>query len=200
MEYNTVREHLIIPEYGRNIQKMVNLAIEIEDREERNKAAKTIIKIMGQLNPSLRDVNEFNHKLWDHLHIIADFKLDVDSPFPLPEKEALEARPEMLSYNDERIPFKHYGKIIPKYIKSAIEMEDGDEKNALILSIANMMKKSYVTWNKESVIDEEIINDLDRLSKGQLQLDLSTELIKSTEIITKPRNKSKNTKNKKKKR
>ncbi len=200
MEYNTIREHLIIPEYGRNIQKMVNLAMEIEDREERNKAALTIIKIMGQLNPSLRDVNEFNHKLWDHLHIIADFKLDVDSPFPLPEKEALEARPEMLSYNNVRIPFKHYGKIIPKYIQSAIEMEDGDEKNALILSIANMMKKSYVTWNKESVIDEEIINDLDRLSKGSLQLDLSTELIKSTEIIHKPRNKSKNIKNKKKKR
>lgn len=199
MHYNTSREDLIIPEYGRHIQQMVNLAIEIEDKEERNKAALSIIKVMGQLNPSLRDVDEFTHKLWDHLHIIANFALEVDSPFPIPTRESVKNEPEKLTYGHTFIKNKHYGKIIGQYISKAIELPAGEEKDALVYYIANMMKKAYVTYNKDSVTDAEIFNDLKRLSEGQLNIDSNIELIKAEQVATKPVRRN-NPKNKKKRR
>lgn len=200
MQYNTSREDLTIPEYGRHVQQMVEIAIAIEDKEERNKAAKSIIRVMGQLNPSLRDVDEFTHKLWDHLHIISDFKLDVDSPFPIPTKDSLESKPDRLAYNETFIKNKHYGKIIPQYIKEAIALPEGEEREALVFYIANMMKKAYVTYNKDSVTDVEIFNDLKRLSNGQLNIDAETELIKAEQVSAKPNKRRNNNKSKKKRR
>ncbi len=124
-DYNTARKKLILPEYGRNIQKMVDHILTIEDREERNKAARTIIGIMGNLNPHLRDINDFKHKLWDHLAIIADFKLDIDAPYELPTQELLEERPKKIDYNQKSIRFKHYGHSIALMIEKAVEMEEG---------------------------------------------------------------------------
>ena len=138
-DYNTTSKKLILPEYGRNIQKMVDHIMTIEDRDERNKAAKTIIGVMGNLNPHLRDINDFKHKLWDHLAIISDFKLDIDSPYELPEPEELYAKPKKLEYNQKSIRYKHYGHSIVMMIDKAVEMEEGEEKKDLVKMIANHM-------------------------------------------------------------
>ncbi len=199
MEYNTTRANLVIPEYGRHIQNMVNLAVEIENREERNLAAKTIIRVMGQYNPSLRDVEEFNNKLWDHLHIMANYQLDVDSPFPKPLPEERKSAPEKPSYGTEQKKFKHYGRLILEFIEHAKGIEDPEEKKALCIMIANMMKKAYLMWNKDSVQDDEIIGELQRVSGGALTLPEDTELVKNIDLGSKP-NKRRNHKSKKRKR
>jgi len=203
-DYNTRRPQMVIPEYGRNIQKMVEHAISIEDREERNKVAQSIINVMGQLNPHLRDIVDFKHKLWDHLFIISDFKLDVDSPYPYPDKEKIFEKPKPLEYPQSNIRFKHYGKSVEAFIAKAIEMQDGEEKTELIKTIANLMKKSYLTWNRESVDDDLIVSDLKLLSKGQLKLDDSFKLEQTNDILalnvkkkTNTNHKNKNHKNNK---
>ncbi|MCE3280195.1 MAG: hypothetical protein K0S44_2386 [Bacteroidetes bacterium] len=185
MEYNTSLPQLIIPEYGRNIQKMLDFAITVTDREERNKVARAIIDVMGQLNPHLRDVTDFKHKLWDHLFIISDFKLDVDSPYPKPTRETFQTKPELLKYPHKDIRYKHYGKTVEQIIAKAKEYPDGEEKNELVSQIANLMKRSYLNWNRDSVNDEVIIKQLDELSKGQLKADAS--VLKSTQTFV-PRN------------
>ncbi|NCU33475.1 MAG: DUF4290 domain-containing protein, partial [Candidatus Moranbacteria bacterium] len=129
MEYNTQRSKMSISEYGRNIQKMIEGLQLIEDREKRNQQARAIIQVMGQLNPHLRDVNDFKHKLWDHLFIMSDFKLDVDSPYPIPSAEILERKPEKLKYAENHIKFKHYGRHIERIIEKACEMEEGEERD-----------------------------------------------------------------------
>lgn len=194
---------MIIPEYGRNIQKMVEHAITVEPREERNKVAQSIINVMGQLNPHLRDIVDFKHKLWDHLFIISDFKLDVDSPYPIPDKETIFKKPEPLAYPQNKIKFKHYGKSVENFIAEAIKMKDGEEKTELIRAIANLMKKSYLTWNRESVDDDLIFSDLKLLSKGQLQVDSDFKLEQTNDILalnvkkkTTNNHKNKNHKNK----
>ena len=141
-DYNTRRTQMAISEYGRNIQKMVEHAIALENREERNKMAHGIISVMGQLNPHLRDIADFKHKLWDHLFIISDFKLDVDSPYPLPNKDVIFEKPQKMDYPATENRFKHYGKSIKDLIDTAVKYEDGDEKNALIQIIVNLMKKT----------------------------------------------------------
>ncbi len=182
-DYNTRRPQMVIPEYGRNIQKMVEHAISIEDREERNKVTQSIISVMGQLNPHLRDIVDFKHKLWDHLFIISNFKLDVDSPYPIPDKEILFKKPERISYPQSAIRFKHYGKNAEQFIAKAILLDDGDEKKELVKVIANLMKKSYLTWNRESVDDNLIISDLKMLSKGNLQLESDFTLDQTNDIL-----------------
>ncbi len=184
-DYNTKSKKLILPEYGRNIQKMVDHIMTIEDRDERNKAAKTIIGVMGNLNPHLRDINDFKHKLWDHLAIISDFKLDIDSPYELPELEVLNAKPKKLEYNQKKIRYKHYGHSIVMMIDKAVEMEEGEEKKDLVKMIANHMKKSYLTWNREAVSNEEILRDLKVLSKDKLELDPDLELSETRDILAK---------------
>src|SRR3989344_2630863 len=141
MDYNTQLPRMIIPEYGRNIQNMINHCVTIEDREERNRCAKAIIQVMGQLNPHLRDIADFTHKLWDHLFIISDFKLDVDSPYPLPSPEKLDTKPELVAYPHGKIKYKHYGKIIEDIIVKAKAYPEGPEKEELKRTIANSMKK-----------------------------------------------------------
>jgi hypothetical protein len=186
MEYNTSLPKMIIPEYGRNIQKMIDFAITVADKEERNKVARAIIDVMGQLNPHLRDVTDFKHKLWDHLFIISEFKLDVDSPYPRPTPETFQTKPELLKYPSNDIRYKHYGKTVERIIEKAKEYPEGDERNALVEQIANLMKRSYLNWNRDSVNDEVILKQLSELSKGQLKLADNSSL-RSTQAFV-PRN------------
>ena len=176
LEYNTQRGKLIISEYGRHIQKLVEHALTKEDRVERQKITNGIIEMMGELNPHLRDVDDFKHKLWDHIFIISDFRLDVDSPYPKPEIEELTKKPEPLIYPNKKIRFNHYGSIIEDMIQEAIDFKDKEIKKKLTLSIANQMKKSYVNWNRDSVRDSLILKQLDILSGGKLTLDENTQL------------------------
>ena len=169
MEYNTSLNRLVIPEYGRNIQKMIEYAMTIEDKEKRNKMAKAIISFMGQLNPHLRDVNDFKHKLWDHLIIMSDFKIDVDSPYPLPSKEQLSNKPQRLVYPENNIKYKHYGKIIQQIINKVAEMPEGRDKDVLIKAIVYQLKRSYQQWNKDNPSDDVIIQHLTEMSKGGIK-------------------------------
>ena len=142
LEYNSQRSHLIIPEYGRHLQKLIDQATAIEDREERNKAAKYIISVMGSLNPHLRDVPDFQHKLWDQLFIMSDFRMDVDSPYPIPSKDILTQKPDRLKYPQNFPKYRFYGNNIKYMIDVANSWEESELKNALVLVIANHMKKS----------------------------------------------------------
>jgi Domain of unknown function (DUF4290) len=194
-DYNTRRPQMVIPEYGRNIQKMIEHAISTEDRDERNKIAGAIISVMGQLNPHFRDIADFKHKLWDHLFIISDFKLDVDSPYPLPDKEVIFEKPEKMDYPTEKIKYKHYGKAIEDLIKVAVTFEEGDEKKALVETIANLMKKNYLAFNRDSVDDNLIVSDLKDLSNDKLHLDESFQLTGTNEILALVKKKRTNTNN-----
>ena len=184
MEYNTSLSKLIIPEYGRNVQKMVHSIIAIEDREKRNHQAKSIIEVMGNLNPHLRDVPDFKHKLWDHLFIMSDFHLDVDSPYDRPSKESFEEKPEMLKYSDNNIKFRHYGKILPLIIKRTIDLDEGEYKDFLVFTIANHMKKSYLTWNKANVEDEVILKHLSQMSDDKLSMKETFKLSSFSDVKT----------------
>ncbi len=175
IEYNTERPKLIIPEYGRHIQKMVDQAIAIEDKQERNKIAKSIIAVMGNLNPHLRDVPDFQPMLWDQLFIISDFKLDVDSPFPIPTREELMERPDPLKYPQNYPKYRFYGNNIKRMIDVATNWEEGDKKEGLILTIANHMKKCFLNWNKDTVEDDVIFAHLYELSDGKINLKNSDE-------------------------
>lgn len=170
LEYNTERSHLIIPEYGRHFQKMVDHAVSIEDREERNKIAKAIISVMGNLQPHLRDVPDFQHKLWDQLFIMSDFKLDVDSPFPITSKEVLQQRPEPLEYPQNHPKYRFYGNNIKRMVDVAVKWEKGDLRDGLEYAIANHMKKCYLNWNKDTVEDSAIFAHLKELSDGEIDL------------------------------
>jgi hypothetical protein len=167
---------LILPEYGRHIQKMVDHAVTIEDREERTKCAKTIIGIMGNMFPHLRDVNDFKHKLWDHLAIMSDFKLVIDYPYELLAKDTLTKRPDKIPYRNSKISYMHYGELVEKMIEQAILLEDETERKHLIVMICNHMKKSLFIWNKDSVTEERIFDDLKKLSKGKLVAEEGTKL------------------------
>lgn len=165
----------MIPEYGRHIQKMVDYAISKEDKEERNKVAKSIIAVMGNLNPHLRDVPDFQHKLWDQLFMISDFKLDADSPYEIPSREELMQRPEPLKYPQNFPKYRFYGNNIKRMIDVANSWEDGDMKDGLVLTIANHMKKCFLNWNKDTVEDDVIFKHLYELSDGKINLKNSDE-------------------------
>lgn len=184
LEYNAERPHLIIPEYGRHLQKLIEQAVALEDRDERNKAARYIISVMGSLNPHLRDVPDFQHKLWDQIFIMSDFKLEVDSPYPIPSREMLAQKPERLAYPQNFPKYRFYGNNIKYMIDVANKWEDGEMKNALIMVIANHMKKSYLSWNKDTVKDEVIFEHLLELSGGKINL-LKTdeELSNATDLM-----------------
>lgn len=183
IEYNTERSHLIIPEYGRHFQKMVEHAVSIEDREERNKIAKSIIDVMGNLQPHLRDVPDFQHKLWDQLFIMSDFKLDVDSPFPIISKEALRERPEALEYPQNFPKYRFYGNNIKRMVDVAVEWDKGDMRDGLEYAIANHMKKCYLNWNKDTVDDKAIFKHLLELSDGKIDLNEETILTDSGQFL-----------------
>jgi hypothetical protein len=175
LEYNTEREHLIIPEYGRHLQKMINHAVAQESKEERNRLAKAIISVMGNMQPHLRDVPDFQHKLWDQLFIMSDLKLDAESPFDKPTEEQLKLRPEPLNYPQNFPKYRFYGNNIKTMIDVANTWEAGEMKDALQYTIANHMKKSFLNWNKDTVEDVVIFGHLFELSNGKIDLRDSKE-------------------------
>ena len=185
LEYNSQRSHLIIPEYGRHLQKLIDQATAIEDKAERNKAAKYIISVMGSLNPHLRDVLDFQHKLWDQLFIMSDFNLDVDSPYPIPSKDILTQKPDRLKYPQNFPKYRFYGNNIKYMIDVANRWEESELKNALVMVIANHMKKCYLSWNKDTVSDEVIFEHLLELSNGKLNLSKSNEELSNTHDLMK---------------
>ncbi len=195
MDYNSSRKKLALPEYGRNVQNMVDYLMTIEDRDKRNKSAQNVIDVMGNLYPYLRDVPEFKHKLWDHLAIMADFKLDIDYPYDPPSPDILTEKPDTVPYNQHHIKYRHYGRTMELIIKEAEKFE-GEEREIIIEQIANHMKKSYLAWNKDAVEDEKIFGDLEELSEGRLVPRKDMQLADTRTLIGK---KKKPTQNKKKK-
>ena len=197
MEYNTEREQLIIPEYGRHVQTMINHATALTDKAEQQKCVNAIIDFMGQMNPHFRDVKEFTHKLWDHLHIMSDFKLDIESPYEKPEIEKLEERPEKMTYPGNKIKFSYYGNTIQTMIEEGLKMK-GDEKEIMAGMIANQMKKSYILFNESSVDNNMIRLHLKQMSNNQLVLADDFEFIRSASVRQGGGNSSKKTNSKKK--
>jgi len=187
MEYNTKRDHLIIPEYGRYVQKMISHATSLTDKKEQQKCVDAIIAFMGQMNPHLRDVKEFTHKLWDHLHIMSDFKLDVDSPFEKPEKEVLQAKPGPLEYPKLASKYRFYGNNIQTMIDTALTWDEGEARDALYYTIANHMKKCYLNWNKDTVEDQVIFTHLNELSNGKINLLNSGEKLSEVKNLLRKR-------------
>jgi len=201
MEYNSQRQDIIIPEYGRHIQSMVQIAVNIEDREERNKMAGAIISVMGQLFPYLRDIEDFNHKLWDHLHIMSDHKLDVDSPYPKPELEELLSKPNRIPYPQRTIRYGHYGRTLEEIIKAVSDVVTDEDREGASIMVANLMKRQYLTWNRDTVNDDMIIDQLKDMSNGKLFLEHGVELVNTNDIVSsiKPKSKPKMNKGPKKK-
>lgn len=196
MKYNTAEKRLILPEYGRNIQNMVDYCVMIEDPVERNRCAHSIINIMGNLFPHLRDVIDFRHILWDHLAIMADFKLDVDYPYEIVKKENLHKRPTRLPYNNTTPTYRHYGKLLGYMIQKANELESDKEKDALVKMLANHMKRSFINWNKDSVDDRKIFKDLEELSNGKIVLsEESYKLVENKDVQVRPQTNNNNNNN-----
>lgn len=186
MVYNTKQKRLSLPEYGRNIQNMVDYCISIPDRESRTKCANVIIGIMGNMFPHLRDVNDFKHILWDHLAVMADFSLDIDYPYETVKKEDLYIKPSKLPYPQGPITYKHYGRNMEKMICKIVEYEEGERKKRLINLLAIHMKRSFLVWNKEVVDDHKIFEDLKQLSNGSIVLDENhCKLIEAKKIFHK---------------
>ena len=177
--YNTERVTLHIPEYGRNVQKMVDYLKTIEDREKRNEQARAIIKVMEILNPAVHLQDNFEQKLWDHLHIISGFDLDVDSPYPAPSPECLNDRPQPVLINKKPVKATHYGRNIESFIDLIAEKEDGDEKTAMIRSLAIYMRQQYLIWNKDTVSDETIFQDIEKLSDYRIRVPEGLQLAKA---------------------
>ena len=192
LQYNSERTPLIIPEYGRHMHVMVDQLLATQDREERNKKAKAIIGVMGNLNPHLRDVPDFQHKLWDQLFIMSNFELDVDSPFEKPQKEMLEQGPEPLAYPQNFPKYRFYGNNLKSMIDVALGWEEGEMKDALVFNIANHMKKCFLNWNKDTVDDQVIFDHLTELSDGKLSVKEDLLPLTSTQDLLKMKSKNGN--------
>ena len=184
MDYNTQKKKLKLPEYGRNIQTMVDYLLTVEDKEKRTEQAYAVIDVMGNLNPQLRDIPDFRHKLWDHLAIISDFKLDIDAPYELPKEENFMSRPQRIPYSQGNIKARFYGKTVEKLIEKIKDVPE-ESKKPLIIQTANYMKKSFLTWNKESVEDEQIINDINKFYGEELLSSDNVELSEQKELMFK---------------
>lgn len=182
-DYNTQRKRMSLPEYGRNVQKMVDHMKTIKDRDERSRAARTIIGIMGNLNPGLRDSGDIKHKLWDHLTIIADFELDIDTPYPPPKEEILKSKPGRVPYKQGQTKYRHYGHVLEMMIEEACKLEEGEEKNYLITLIANQMKKSSASWNRGQANDDVILKDLSLLSGNKLIIPEDIKLLDIKDLL-----------------
>lgn len=199
LEYNSQQKQLLLPEYGRNVQQMVDHCLTIEDREERTRCAYTIVNIMSSLVPHLREIDDFKHKLWDHLAIMSNFKLDIDYPCEIVRKESLETLPERIPYNNSNIKLRHYGKFTEDMLKKAQEMPEGEERNALVDMLANYMKRSYITWNKDNVEDEKIWQDIRDYTHGTIHIDTPLMRAKDIREGNQQQGKQNNNNNKKKK-
>lgn len=183
MQYHTQKEPLILAEYGRHVQDMVNHTMSLVDREERNKAAVAVVQVMTQLNPGYKENEELQHKLWDDLYVMSNYQLEVDSPYPMPERKETIV-PEKIDYPDQKFSYKHYGKIIDGLIQGARAIEDPEEKKALTEVIANLMKKSYLNYNRDSVNDEMLADQLKKMSEGELELDANFRFQHTNDILS----------------
>lgn len=192
LEYNARREALIIPEYGRHVQKLIDHIVKIKEKEERSKAARYAVSILGSMNPHLRDVPDFQHKLWDQLYMMAGFDLDVDCPFPIPSEESVRNKPEKLEYPQNFPKYRFYGNNIKYMIDKALAWEEGEMKDALIIVIANHMKKSYLSWNKDTVKDDVIFEHLCELSDGKINLFKKEEELSTSQELIKVNKKQSN--------
>ena len=181
MQYNTAKKHLTMPEYGRSVQNMIDHAISLTDKSEQQKCVDAIISFMGHMNPHLRDIKEFTHKLWDHLHIMSDFKLNVESPYPKPELAKLSEKPQPMNYPGNKIKFSYYGCTIPAMIETALCLK-GEQKVVMTGMIANQMKKSYILFNESSVDNNIIKLHLQQLSKNRLKLADDFQFIRSASV------------------
>jgi hypothetical protein len=189
LAYNTEAPKMVIPEYGRNVQKMIDHAIDIEDAQERNKCAKAIIQVMGQINQQLKEHEDVNQKLWSHLLIMSNFKLDVDFPYEKTDEDKFNSKPDSVPYPKNNIKYGHYGKIMENLIDAAVIYPEGEEKNNLTIHIANLLKTSYLLWNRDSVADVVIIKNLEQLSNGKLTV--KAEDLRDTSDILKQYKKKK---------
>lgn len=191
MEYNTQLKRMVLPEYGRNVQSMVDHALTIEDRAERARCAQSIINIMGNLFPHLRDVEDFKHKLWDHLAIMSDFKLDIDYPYEIIRKENLYTRPEKVAYSLPRIRYRHYGKFLEQMLEKARQMDDTPERRQLLTMLAHQMKRSFLSMSREGEVeDEKILKDISEYTHGDISLDPQTFRLKNSRDIMQRKNKN----------
>lgn len=199
--YNTERVRLYIPEYGRNVQKMVEYLKTIEDREQRNQQARAVIKVMEIINPAVKLQEDYEHKLWDHLHIISDFSLDVDSPYPVPAPESLNEKPMMIPIEKRPVKASHYGRNIENIIELIVSTEEGDMKTAMIRSLAVYMRQQYLIWNKDTVADETIFQDIEKLSDYRIKVPEGLELgrVDGANFARPGINQSKNNKNQRQK-
>ncbi|MBI3509038.1 MAG: DUF4290 domain-containing protein [Bacteroidetes bacterium] len=201
MEYNTEQPSMVIAEYGRSVSRMIEYCLSLKDKEARSYCARSIVRVMGILNPQIKEIVDYEHKLWDHLHIMADYKLDVESPFPKPEKSKMDSKPDRVPYPQSDIKFKHYGKILEDLIKKA--MMEKDEKNRELFTdqLAQLMKKQYLNWNRDSVNDQLIVEQLENLSGGKLKVSEQFRFLHTSEILPKnaiPQNQMQHHSNKKK--
>lgn len=174
LEYNTQRAHLKLREYGRNVQNLVAHLKTIEDKDQRNKKAATLVELMKLINPDLGNDNETDQKVWDDLHIISNFELDIEGPFPKPDPSVLDRKPERLRYYSNEIKFRHYGRSVELLIDQAVAMEDPKEKEGAVVAIGRLMKSFFQTWNKESIEDEQILKNIKKMSKDQLDINIET--------------------------
>ncbi len=175
-DYNTQRRKLMLPEYGRHIQKIIQKVANIENREKRNEQIQAVVALMGDFNPHLRDVADFRHKLWDHVQIISDFEIDIDSPYPTPSRESFQEKPQRIPYPSSPVKIKHYGRSLQRMIEMVAEMPEGDTRTAAVIMIANHMKRDYLIWNKDMVTDEIIFRDLTMLSQGKIVIPADMQL------------------------
>lgn len=170
MDYNTQRSKLIMPEYGRHVQKMIEYVKDIPQKEKRNQQINSVVGVMGVLNPQLRDLNDFRHKLWDHVQIIADFDIDIDSPYPTPTKETFSTAPNPIPLDKSPLKAVHYGRNIQNMIKMISEKPEGEAKDGMIMVLANYMRQQYLIWNKDTVTQEIIFRDIESLSDGKIKI------------------------------
>lgn len=185
MEYNTQQPAMKISEYGRNVDRMIEYCLEIKDKEERSRCARSIVRVMAILNPQLKEFADYEHKLWDHLHIMADFKLDIDAPYPKPERSKLDSKPEKVPYPQSEIKFKHYGKILEDLLKKAMTETDDKNRELFTEQLAQLMKKQYLNWNRDSVNDSLIVEQLENLSGGKLKVSDQFRFLHTSEILPK---------------
>ena len=197
LKYNSQREQLIIPEYGRNIQTMIVHLLTIEDREARTKAAHFVVSVMAQMHPQVKESSNYLQKLWDHMYMISDYKLDVDAPYEKPTPEEQKHKPEHIGYNKKNIKYGHYGEYIVEMIEKACQYDDDVQREAFAFSIANQMKRSYLNWNRDVVNDTLIIDELKNLSEGRLTLPEDTRLMSTYDLIGKTTDNQNNQKKKK---
>lgn len=188
MDYNTQREKLLMPEYGRHVQKMIEQVKQIQDREKRNEQIKAVVSVMAILNPQLKDMNDFKQKLWDHVQIISDFDIDIDSPFPIPTRDNIHSKPSPIPYQNNPLKAAHYGRNIQNMIEVIAAREDGEMKDLMIKSMASYMRQQYLIWNKDSVSEETIFNDIKKLSEGRLIVpdNIHLDTISDKETFSRP--------------